>query len=99
MATPEEIAKPFQEESERLLQMPEPQRTAYVNNVILSLAQAINTIAQTQGLLNKKKKLEKLVEEWTKKSTKILPPLIYSIKPEFRQAYLELLDAISKLKI
>jgi hypothetical protein len=91
-------AEPYIRESEKLMAMPEPQRDAYVNQVILNLAQAIKKIAETPGLLNKKGMVEKLVDEWTKKSAKILPPLIYSIQPQFRQAYLELLDAISKIK-
>jgi hypothetical protein len=90
--------EPYIRESERLMAMPEPQRNAYVNQVILNLAQAINKIAQTPGLLRKKGMVEKLVNEWTLKSPKILPALIYSIQPQFRQAYLELLDAIAKLK-
>jgi hypothetical protein len=103
MATPElppELARfmqPYIEESNRILAMPEPQRTQYVTQVILSLAVAIKKIAETQGLLNKKRKLEKLIGEWMQKSPKLLPPLIYSIKPEFREAYLPILEALSQI--
>ncbi|MEM1551563.1 MAG: hypothetical protein QXH03_02700 [Candidatus Bathyarchaeia archaeon] len=96
MSTPQEIAEPYLKESNRILAMPEPQRTIYVQQVILSLIPPIKKLAEAP-ILRKKEIMDKIVEEWFKKKEKILPAIIYSIKPEFRQAYLELIDAIAKI--
>lgn len=88
-----EWVKPYLAQADKIIKMPEPQRTQYVTQVILSLVPAIRKVMQAP-LTQKKQIIDKLIEEWSLKSHILLPAIFYSIKPEFLPAYLEIMTAI-----
>lgn len=76
--------------------MTEQQRIQYVYNLIQSLTNAIMQIKSEKNTLNQLKMANQFWNELQQQSSQIIPPLLYAVKPEFRPAFLQMLQAISQ---
>jgi hypothetical protein len=74
-----------------LADITEDQRVEYVSQVIRALSIALEKVAAEPNLLNRAGKLKQLLNEWQAQGDQIIVPLLYSVKPEFRQEYVQLL--------
>jgi hypothetical protein len=74
-----------------LADLTEEQRVEYVTQVIRALSRALEKVAAEPNLLNRAGKLKQLLNEWQAQGEQIILPLLYSVKPEFRQEYIQLL--------
>lgn len=80
-----------------LIAYSEDQRIEYIKGVIEALAQAIEKITSQKGALNQLKMASDFLREWSQHQEELLPALIYTIKPEFRISYYQLLERLSTL--
>lgn len=87
-----------QQQPETLPNLNYEQSVEYTINVLNALIQAIEQIAQIQGLLPKKKAIEQFLTEFDKKSPEIMTAILYSIKPEYRETYLKLFETLATLR-
>jgi len=95
----EPIEKDFEEsiieETRALMAIPEPQRSEYVKNVILSVYEAAKKIMNLPKL-QQAQKANQLLNELNDKATILIPAVMYTIKPEFRNFYLQLMKTIEQ---
>lgn len=80
-----------------LLELTEEQRFTYATQVIEALTKAIHTIKSQQGTLNQLKLAQQFIQEMRQNGREIITVLLYTVKPEFRPAYCELLSQLSEL--
>jgi hypothetical protein len=74
-----------------LADLTEEQRVEYVNKVIRALSNALERVAAEPNLLKRAGMLKQLLNEWQTQGDQIILPLLYSVKPEFRKEYVQLL--------
>jgi len=95
----ESIEKDFEksiiEETRALMSIPEPQRSEYVKQVILSVYEAAKKIMKLPKL-QQAQKANQLLAELNDKATILIPAVMYTIKPEFRNFYLQLMKTIEQ---
>ena len=84
------MSKPFEE-------MNEQEKQEYVKQVIKGLAQAVKTIAEEKNLIAKKKLYDQLVAELQIKGPIIISAFLYALKPEFREVFMELFQALAPM--
>ena len=84
------MSKPFEE-------MTEEEKQEYVKEVIRSFAQAVKTVMEEKNLIAKKKLYDQLVAELQAKGPIIVSALLYAIKPEFKEVFIELFQALAPL--
>ena len=84
------MSKPFEE-------MTEEERQEYVKQVIRGFAQAVKTVAEEKNLLVKKKLYDQLVAELQQKGPIIITAILYAIKPEYREVFAELFQALAPM--
>lgn len=92
MSTEEE--DPVVLETRALMAMREDERFEYVKGVIESLGAAFKEIINQKGRLNQMKMGQELWNELDEKAPELIPPIIYSIKPEYQQTYIKLMKEI-----
>ena len=78
-----------------LMALPEEVRVKYCIEVIIALADTAEKIAGIKGKLPQLKAVKEFLAELRTKKDEILPIILFTIKPEFRDTYLELLDTFS----
>jgi len=76
--------------------IPEPERVDYVNKVILSLSEAIAQIQSQPNRLEQAKMLKQFLAEWEQKGEEIILAILYSVKPEYRPAYIQLFQTLTQ---
>jgi hypothetical protein len=76
--------------------MTEQQRIQYIYSIIEALTNAIVKIKSEKNTLNQLKMANQFYNELQQQSSQIIPPLLYAVKPEFRPAFLQMLQAISQ---
>ena len=91
------IEEQLEKETRWLMSLPEKQRTEYVNQVLESIAESIRRIASQPNNMEKLQMAKALFDELNKKSTTIIPPVIYAIRPEFQHAFIKILKEASNL--
>ncbi len=74
----------------------ERQRIDYVNKVVECLAQALIKINIQPNNLEKLKLFKQFMEEWEQKGEPIILTLLYSVKPEYRDTYIQLLEVLTR---
>ena len=76
------------EETRWLLNLPEPQRTEYVRDMINGLSKSIKQITNHQGGMAEKLALiNGFIQELDEKATVLIPPITYAVKPEFQEVF------------
>jgi DNA repair exonuclease SbcCD ATPase subunit len=79
-----------------LIELTEDQRIEYATQVIQALTKALYTIKSQQGTLNQLKLAQQFMNELKQNGKEIIIALMYTVKPEFRPAYYELLSLLSE---
>ena len=87
--------KPFIEEAKYLMKLPEEKRVEYVRKVLLSLANAVGKVMAEKNKIKRLKLLKKLQKEFESNKETIIVCLLYTIKDEFRDIVLKIMDAVS----
>ena len=90
-----EIEEALEKETQWLMSLTPEKRTQYVKGVIESLGDSFKEIANAKGKGRKAKAAFKFLKELNNKTTDILPPIVYSIKPEFQQVYIGVLQELA----
>ena len=76
------------EETRWLLNLPEPDRTVYIRDVISGLSKTIRQITNHQGGMAEKLALiNGFIQELDEKATVLIPPITYAVKPEFQDVF------------
>jgi len=78
-----------------LADLTEEERIEYVNQIIRSIADALKRIASEKSPLVQLQLAKQLKTELEQQADTILPVILYAIKPEFRQTFLELIEALA----
>lgn len=75
-----------------LMALPEDLRVKYCVDVILALAATADGITKLEGKLQQAKAVKKFMADLREKKDEILPVILYTVKPVFREIYLGLLE-------
>ncbi len=76
------------EETRWLLNLPEPERTVYIRDIISGLSKTIKQISNHQGGMAEKLALiNGFIQELDEKADILIPPITYAIKPEFQEVF------------
>lgn len=77
-----------------LMALPKDVRDKHCKDVIMSILNTLEKINSIQGKILQMKALKAFTEDMKRKRSVIEPIILYTIKPEFRDFYLDLLDRI-----
>jgi len=78
-----------------LYAIPEPQRSEWCREVILSVAVGAEKVVQIKGKIKLAKAAQGFFKDLQSKKDDLLPVLFYIIKPEFRETVQELMERFS----
>ena len=78
-----------------LMAFPEEERNQYCIDTIKAVAKGLQDVAQIKGKIAQVKALKKYMKSLREKKDEIMAPLLYTIKPEFRDTFIELLQNFS----
>ena len=78
--------------------MAEQQRIEYVNQVLLSIAEAVKKIVQAKTIGEKARKAQEFIQIYSRQSAEILTAILYAFKPEFRHAAVEIFKATAGIE-
>jgi len=76
--------------------MTEQQRIQYIYSLIEALTNAIMRIKSEKNTLNQLRMANQFYDELKRQSNQIIPTLLYAVKPEFRPAFLQMLQALAQ---
>jgi predicted amidophosphoribosyltransferase len=79
-----------------LIGLTEDQRVEYAKQVIQSLTKALYTLKSQQSFITQAKLAHQFIEELQKNGKEIILILLYTVKPEYRETYYELLHLLSQ---
>jgi len=73
----------------------------YCEGVIRTIADGIVKVieAKKQGLIMQKKVADKFLAELRSRQDEVLKVFLYTVKPEFRDVYLEIMDRITRAAV
>ena len=78
-----------------LMAYPEAERNQYCIDTIMAVAKGLGDVAKIKGKIVQVKALKKYMKSLRDKKDEIMAPILYTIKPEFRDTYIELLQNFS----
>lgn len=87
------------EEVAELMEMDEEERNEYCKEVIMAVAKGFEDILQISGKIPQAKALKEYMGELQEKMSEIRVVLFYTIKPEFRDVYLKLIETFSGVSL
>jgi len=90
--------KTYINETKILLGMKREDRDNYVKAVIRSLSDGITKVTETKAKIEQMKLAKKLQKELEEKEVTLMTCMIYAIKPDFRDDFIQILKAISGVK-
>lgn len=83
-------------ETQALMAISEEQRFEYVKGVLESLAAGLMALLKEKTKIKQAKMAQQLFQELDEKSITLMPPIIYTIKPEFQPVYIKLLQELAE---
>jgi len=96
----EEELEVYEYYAEELMKLPEKERVEYCKRVIEAVVDALVKVKEVKAKVEQYKRAKKLYEELHRKRFELLPVFLYTIKPEFRDTYLDLLEKLgSSMKV
>jgi len=78
-----------------LMALPEEVRNKYCIDTMMAVADGLEQVTKIKGKIVQMKAMKKFLKSLREKKEEIMTPIIYTIKPEFRDTYIELLQRFS----
>ncbi len=80
-----------------LMAFPEDARNKYCIDTMLAVIRGLKPISKIKGKIPQYKALKKYFASLRDKKEEIMTPVLYMIKPEFRDTFLDALDEIADI--
>jgi hypothetical protein len=78
-----------------LMALPESARNKYCIDTMMAVADGLEQVTKVKGKILQIKAMKKFLKSLREKKEEVMTPIIYTIKPEFRDTYIELLQRFS----
>lgn len=96
---PKEDVVEVSEKVAELMEMGEEERVEYCKKVIKAVGKGLEEIGQIKSKIAQARAIKGYFKEIEEEMEEIRVAVLYTIKPEFRETYLELLEMFSKTNL
>lgn len=84
--------KKYDEATSALMALPEKMRAQYCKGVIMAVVEGVEKVRKIDGKIPQAKAVQRLQKELMEQRFDLIPVVMFTVKPEFRDFYMELLE-------
>lgn len=87
--------KKYDEATSTLMAIPEEMRVKYCKDVLMAVVAGVEKVVSIDGKIPQFKAAQKLQKELMEQRFELIPAVLFTVKPEFRDFYMDLLEKFS----